>query len=152
MMGLLAQAALAAGGEVIGVIPRDLYDKKVAFTGLKDLRVVGTMHERKAAMAGLADGFMALPGGLGTLEETFEVLTWAQLGMHCKPCGLLDVCGYFTPLLEFLNHVTKQGFIDDDHRAMILSAEHPEELLHKFETYRPPVADKAEWALGLGQN
>ncbi len=149
MMGQLAQAALENGGEVIGVIPRDLHEKKVAFTGLADLRVVGTMHERKALMAGLADGFMALPGGLGTLEETFEILTWGQLGMHGKPCGLLDVAGFFSPLLAFLDQVTQEGFIDAAHRAMILSAETPGELLHQFENFRPVAADKAEWALGL---
>jgi len=132
------------------VIPRDLYDKKVAFTGLEDLRVVGTMHERKAAMAGLADGFMALPGGLGTLEETFEVLTWAQLGMHGKPCGLLDVCGYFAPLLAFLDRVTSEGFLDGVHRTQILTAADPEALLRQFENYRPVATDKAQWALDLG--
>ncbi len=152
MMGQLAQAALENGGEVIGVIPRDLYDRNVAFSGLTDLRVVGTMHERKALMAGLADGFMALPGGLGTLEEIFEILTWAQLGMHQKPCGLLDIAGYFTPLLRFLNHVAEQGFIDPPHRAMILSAEFPGDLLRQFENYKPIVADKAEWALGLTES
>jgi uncharacterized protein (TIGR00730 family) len=151
LMGRLAQAALDAGGEVIGVIPRDLHDRRVAFPGLKDLRVVGTMHERKATMAGLADGFLALPGGLGTLEETFEVLTWAQLGMHGKPCGLLDVCGYFTPLLAFLDQVTSEGFLDAAHRAMILTSETPDDLLRQFERYEPVVADKAQWALDLGQ-
>lgn len=149
MMGQLAQAALENGGEVIGVIPRNLHEKKVAFTGLADLRVVGTMHERKMLMAGLADGFMALPGGLGTLEETFEILTWAQLGMHRKPCGLLDVAGFFTPLLAFLDHLSTQGFVDGLHRAMVLSAESPAALLEKLECYEPVAADKAEWALGL---
>lgn len=96
MMGQLAQAALENGGEVIGVIPKELHERKVAFAGLSDLRVVGSMHERKALMAELADGFMALPGGLGTLEEIFEILTWAQLGMHHKPCGLLNVAQYYT--------------------------------------------------------
>ena len=151
MMGHLASAVLERGGEVVGVIPRELYEKKVAFTGLSDLRVVGTMHERKALMAELADGFMALPGGLGTLEEIFEMLTWAQLGMHGKPCGLLDVAGYFDPLLAFLDQVARQGFIDAPHRAMILSAATPGELLEKFAAYVPPAVDKAEWALGLGR-
>ena len=151
MMGYLARASLEHGGEVIGVIPRDLYEKKVAFTGLSDLRVVGTMHERKAVMAGLADGFMALPGGLGTLEEIFEMLTWAQLGMHRKPCGLLNVGNYYTPLLAFLDQVLAQGFLDSTHRAMILDAETPEELLIRFAAYQPPAADKAAWALDLGQ-
>jgi uncharacterized protein (TIGR00730 family) len=152
MMGQLAQAALENRGEVIGVIPRGLYERKVAFTGLSDLRVVESMHERKALMAELSDAFMALPGGLGTLEELFEILTWAQLGMHRKPCGLLNVAGYFTTLLTFLDQVTAEGFIDAPHRAMILSAEEPEDLLRQFERHQPPVADKAEWALGLEQS
>ncbi len=150
MMGHLARAARDNGGEVIGVIPRDLYEKKVAFAGLTDLRVVASMHERKALMAELSDGFMALPGGLGTLEEIFEVITWAQLGLHQKPCGLLNVSGFFAPLLAFLDGVSRQGFIDAAHRSMILTAEDPDDLLQKFETYRPPAADKAEWALGQG--
>jgi uncharacterized protein (TIGR00730 family) len=149
LMGQLAQAALENNGEVIGVIPKELYERKVAFQGLSDLRVVGSMHERKALMAGLADGFMAMPGGLGTLEELFEILTWAQLGLHHKPCGLLNVAGYFTPLLVFLDHVAAQGFIDAAHRSMILTSENPEDLLRQFENYQPSTADKAEWALGL---
>ncbi len=123
--------------------------RKVAFTGLSDLRVVGTMHERKALMAGLADGFMALPGGLGTLEEIFEMLTWAQLGMHRKPCGLLNVCGYFTPLLAFLDQVTSEGFLDAAHRAMILTAETPEELLRQFEALSP-VRSPTRRPMGAG--
>jgi len=151
MMGQLAQAALENGGEVIGVIPRELYEKKVAFSGLADLRVVESMHERKALMAELADGFMALPGGLGTLEEIFEMMTWAQLGMHGKPCGLLNVAHYYTQLLGFLDQVLAQRFLDAAHRSMILAAEHPEELLRQFEAYRPPAADKAAWALQMEQ-
>jgi uncharacterized protein (TIGR00730 family) len=151
MMGQLAQAVLENNGEVIGVIPKELYERKVAFNGLSDLRVVGSMHERKALMAGLADGFMALPGGLGTLEEIFEILTWAQLGMHHKPCGLLNVAGYFTPLLAFLDHVAAQGFIDAAHRLMILTSKNPEDLLRQFENYQPSTADKAEWALGMAK-
>lgn len=148
MMGQLAQAALDAGGEVIGVIPRALHERNVAFNGLTDLRVVATMHERKALMAELADGFMALPGGLGTLEETLEILTWAQLGMHQKPCGLLNAAGFFSPLLALLDHISTQGFVDGVHRGMVLSAESPAGLLEKLERYEPIVADKAEWALG----
>lgn len=151
MMGRLARAAREGGGEVIGVIPRALFERKVAFAGLSDLRVVETMHERKAQMAELADGFMALPGGLGTLEETFEILTWAQLGLHRKPCGLLDVAGFFRPLLAFLDHVAEQGFIDAPHRSMILSAGTAEGLLRELERYEPVASDKAEWALGLGE-
>ena len=149
MMGQLAQAALENSGDVIGVIPRGLHERNVAFSGLGDLRVVGSMHERKALMAELADGFIALPGGLGTLEEIFEILTWAQLGMHRKPCGLLNVTGYFTPLLDFLDRVVAEGFLDAAHRSMILVSGDPEDLLRQFETYRSPTADKAQWALGL---
>jgi uncharacterized protein (TIGR00730 family) len=147
LMGQLARAALENGGEVIGVIPRELHEKRVAFSGLSDLRVVGSMHERKAMMAELADGFMALPGGLGTLEEIFEILTWAQLGIHHKPCGLLNVGNFYTPLLAFLDQVVEQGFLDAAHRSMILTAENPEELLQQFQYYRPSTADKAAWAL-----
>jgi uncharacterized protein (TIGR00730 family) len=149
MMGQVAQAALENNGEVIGVIPRALHERNVALHGLSDLRVVGSMHERKAIMAELSDGFMALPGGLGTLDELFEILTWAQLGMHHKPCGLLNVAGYFTPLFSFLDRVVAEGFLDAAHRSLILSAEHPQDLLTQFETYKPSTADKAEWALGF---
>jgi len=149
MMGQLAQAALENNGDVIGVIPRGLHERNVAFSGLSDLRVVGSMHERKALMAELADAFMALPGGLGTLDEMFEILTWGQLGMHRKPCGLLNIAGYFTPLLDFLDRVVAEGFLDAAHRSMILVSGDPEDLLRQFETYQSPTADKAEWALGL---
>ena len=132
------------------MIPRELHEKRVAFSGLSDLRVVGTMHERKALMAELADGFMALPGGLGTLEEIFEILTWAQLGLHRKPCGLLNVGDFYTPLLAFLDQVVVRGFLDAAHRSMILTAENPEELLQQFANYRPVSADKAALALEQG--
>ncbi len=149
MMGQLARAAQENSGEVIGVITRELFAKRVGYSKIADMRVVETMHERKALMAELSDAFIALPGGLGTLEEIFEMITWAQLGIHQKPCGLLNVAGYFIPLLEFLDHVTEQGFIDAPHRAMVLAADDPEELLRKFECHKPIAADKAEWALGL---
>jgi uncharacterized protein (TIGR00730 family) len=149
MMGQLARAAQENDGEIIGVMPRELFAKRVGFPDIADMRVVETMHERKALMAELSDGFIALPGGFGTLEELFEMITWAQLGIHQKPCGLLNVAGYFTPLLAFLDQITAQGFVDAVHRDMILTAEAPEELLKQFESYCPPVADKAEWALGL---
>ncbi|MBG0776042.1 MAG: TIGR00730 family Rossman fold protein [Desulfovibrionaceae bacterium] len=145
LMGELADAALGAGGEVTGVMPRALVDKELAHTGLTDLRVVETMHERKALMAELADGFVAMPGGLGTLEEIFEVLTWAQLGFHGKPCGLLDVRGYYRSLALFLDHITGQGFVMPAHREMILVDEDPGLLLERFARYRPVVRDK--WAL-----
>ena len=148
-MGQVAQAALAAGGEVIGVIPRALVEMEVAYTGLSDLRVVDTMHERKALMADLADGFVALPGGLGTIDEFFEVLTWAQLGMHHKPCGLLNVCGYYDRLIDFLDHAVEQQFVQAAHRHMVLVAESAEALLDAFVAYRPPQVNKAQWILRM---
>jgi len=151
MMGQLAKAVIEQGGEVIGVIPRELLEKKVAFTELSDLRVVGSMHERKALMAELADGFIALPGGLGTLEEFFEVWTWAQLGLHQKPCGLLNICDYYSPLITFLDHLVTQRFLAAAHRSMVMVEEHPEALLEQFDQYRAPIVDKAAWALQLGQ-
>lgn len=151
MMGQLANAVIEQGGEVIGVIPRELLEKRVAYTGLSDLRVVGSMHERKALMAELADGFIALPGGLGTLEEFFEVWTWAQLGLHQKPCGLLNICDYCTPLITFLDHLVTQGFLAAAHRSMVMVEEHPETLLEQFDQYRAPIVDKAAWALQFGQ-
>lgn len=138
LMGRLADTVLAAGGEVIGVIPRALVEQEVAHHGLVDLRVVGSMHERKALMADLADGFVALPGGLGTLDELFEILTWAQLGLHSKPIGLLDVRGYFAPLLAFLDGAVAARFIAPAHRAMLHVADDPAALLAAFRAYAPP--------------
>jgi uncharacterized protein (TIGR00730 family) len=147
----IAAAALEAGGEVIGVIPQDLVNKEVAFTELTDLRVVSSMHERKALMAELSDGFIALPGGLGTLEELLEVLAWAQLGLHQKPCGLLNVCGYFDALVGFLGHAVGQRFMIPEHLAMLLVEEHPEALLTQFAHYVPPRVDKAAWAFEMAK-
>ena len=138
LMGRLAGAALAAGGDVIGVIPRSLVDMEVAHTGLSELRVVDTMHERKALMADLADAFIALPGGIGTLDELFEVLTWAQLGLHTKPVGLLDRDGYFDSLLAFLDRAVSARFVQPVHRAMLLVDDDPERLLAAFQAYTPP--------------
>lgn len=149
MMGKVAEAVLEKGGEVIGVIPKGLVDKEVAFTGLADLRVVGSMHERKALMADLSDGFIALPGGLGTIEEFLEVVTWAQLGIHPKPCGLLNVEQYYNRLLDFLDHTVNEKFVECEHRSMIMVDENPERLLEKFEVYQPPTIDKAQWVLQL---
>lgn len=118
LMGVVADAALAGGGEVIGVLPRGLFDREVAHPGLTDLRLVGSMHERKALMAELADGFLALPGGIGTLDELFEIWTWAQLGIHAKPIGLLNLGGYFDPLLTFLDRQVAEGFLKASHRAL----------------------------------
>ncbi|MBN1976616.1 MAG: TIGR00730 family Rossman fold protein [Anaerolineae bacterium] len=150
-MGQLASAALAAGGEVTGVIPEQLAAKEVAFTELADLQVVGSMHARKARMVELSDGFIALPGGLGTFEEFFEALTWAQLGLHHKPCGLLNVCGYYDKLMAFLDHAVAQQFVKAEYRAMALVDEDPERLLEKFAAYRPPEIDKAAWILQLNE-
>jgi len=143
MMGVVADAALQAGGEVIGVIPEKLFQKEgVAHAHLSKLHVVDSMHERKALMAELADAFIALPGGLGTIEEFFEVLTWAQLGIHWKPCGLLDVCHYYDKLLEFLDDAVAQRFVKAEHRSMVLVAETPEMLLQQFQSYQAPQVDK----------
>ena len=141
-MGEIANSAMQARGEVIGVIPRSLVEKEVAHGGLTDLRVVDSMHQRKALMAELSDGFIAMPGGLGTLEEFFEVLTWAQLGMHTKPCGLLNVGGFYDRLLAFLDHAAEQRFIKPVHRASVLIADSPERLLAEFEMYRAPLVEK----------
>jgi len=139
LMGALAGAALEAGGSVVGVIPGALLEKEGRHEGLTRLEVVDSMHERKARMAELADGFVSLPGGLGTLEETCEMLTWAQLGFHAKPCGLLNVGGYFGPLIEFLDRAVDEGFVDPGDRDLLEVAAGPEELLRRFRE-RPPRA------------
>jgi uncharacterized protein (TIGR00730 family) len=139
VMRAIADAVLAAGGEVIGVIPRALVDREVAHHGLTELRVVDTMHVRKATMAELADGFIALPGGFGTLDELFEILTWAQLGMHRKPIGLLDVSGFWGPLLALVEHMVKEGFVPEDQRALLLVETDPQALLAKMEGWTPPA-------------
>ena len=144
LMGAVADAALAAGGEVVGVIPQHLVDREVAHDGLTELRVTGSMHERKALMADLADGFVALPGGLGTLEELAEVLTWSQLGLQSKPCGLLDVEGFFDPLLAFLDHTVTERFVSTEHRALVLAADRPDALLDLLAGWRPG-APGAKW-------
>jgi uncharacterized protein (TIGR00730 family) len=139
LMGVLADAALDAGGEVIGVIPRLLFEKEIAHDKLTSLRVVGSMHERKALMSDLADGgFIALPGGLGTLEELFEVWTWGQLGYHGKPVALLNVAGFYDPLLAFLDGVVRRRFIHAEHRAMLLVGDEPEEVLARLRAYACP--------------
>jgi uncharacterized protein (TIGR00730 family) len=150
-MGQIANAALEAGGEVIGVIPEQLVEKEVAFAELENLHVVGSMHERKALMVELSDGFIALPGGFGTFEEFFEVLTWAQLGMHHKPCGFLNVSGYYDQLIGFLDHAVDQQFLRTEYRAMVLLDEDAEGLLAKFAAYQPPEIDKAAWILQLNE-
>jgi uncharacterized protein (TIGR00730 family) len=129
LMGVLADAVLRAGGEVVGVIPQALVDRELAHGGLTRLHVVKSMHERKALMADLADGFVALPGGFGTADELMEILTWAQLGLHSKPVGLLQVNGFFDPLLAWLDRCVGEGFVRPEHRRMLVSASDPEALL-----------------------
>ena len=144
LMAVVADAVLAAGGEVIGVIPQHLVDKEVAHRGLSDLRVTGSMHERKALMADLSEGFVALPGGYGTLEEFAEVLTWSQLGLQHKPCGLLDVAGFYRPLLTFLDHAVSERFIRSEHRDLVLAHTDPACLLDAIDGWAPP-AEVAKW-------
>jgi uncharacterized protein (TIGR00730 family) len=141
-MGVLANTVLAEGGRVIGIIPQAIVDREVVHRGLSDLRVVSSMHERKALMAELSDGFIALPGGLGTLNEVFEILTWGQLGLHQKPCGLLNIRDYYRGLIDFLDHAVAERFITDVHRAMLLVEEDPERLLEHFERYQAPAVAK----------
>ena len=142
LMKIAANAALAAGGEVIGVIPEALVDLEIAHRGLTELKIVGSMHERKATMAELSDGFAALPGGLGTLEETFEVLTWSQLGYHGKPCGMLDVGGYFRELFAMLDRAVAEKFISPAHRSLVIADADAASLLGRMEAYRPVAAGK----------
>lgn len=142
LMGVVADAALEAGGQVIGVIPEALVQMEIGHAGLTELRVVHSMHERKALMADLADGFVALPGGFGTLEEFFEVLTWAQLGFHHKPCCLLNAEGYYDLLLDLCDRTVEQGFVKGENRALILSARSVEDALEQITTYQPIFTPK----------
>ncbi len=142
LMGTVADSVLGNGGQVIGVIPEALAEKEVAHRGLTDLRVVTSMHERKALMAELSTAFIALPGGLGTLEELFEVLTWVQLGIHTKPCGLVNVGGYFNGLLEFISHAVEERFLKPDHQSMILVDSDIKALLDAVEAFVPPAVEK----------
>jgi uncharacterized protein (TIGR00730 family) len=142
LMGAVADAVLEAGGEVIGVIPQALVDREIAHAGVADLRIVGSMHERKALMADLSDGFVALPGGMGTLEELFEVYTWTQLGLHSKPLGLLDVRAYFAKLAAFLDHAVAERFVTVEHREMLVVESRAEALLEAFRRWRPPARSK----------
>ena len=141
-MGVLANTVLAEGGHVIGIIPQAVLGREVVHRGLSELRVVTSMHERKALMAELSDGFIALPGGLGTLDEVFEILTWGQLGLHQKPCGLLNIRDYYRRLVDFLDHAVSERFITEVHRAMLLVEEEPERLLDHFERYKAPAVAK----------
>jgi len=147
IMGHLAKACLDSGGEVIGVIPQKLYDWGLAYMRVTRLHVVGSMHERKAMMSELSDGFIALPGGLGTIEEFFEALTWAQLGIHRKPCGLLNTGHYYDKLIDFIDHSVEQDFLEAVYKDMIQVDEEPDALLKKFSLYEAPKASKALWVL-----
>lgn len=142
LMGVLADAALAGGGEVIGVIPHALFAKELGHTGISDLRIVHTMHERKSLMATLADGFIALPGGFGTLDELCEIVTWAQLGIHHKPCAVLNVDGYFDGFLQFLDTAVAQGFLRSEHRALLIVSPQLNDLLEQMADYRSPIHEQ----------
>ncbi|MFZ0912031.1 MAG: TIGR00730 family Rossman fold protein [Candidatus Korobacteraceae bacterium] len=136
LMGVLADTILARGGRAIGVIPESLMAKEVGHTGLTELRIVNSMHERKAVMSDLSDGFIALPGGFGTLEEFCEVVTWSQLGLQSKPCGLLNVENYYAPLLELFDHAVREGFLREENRGLVLDDEDPARLLEKLKVFR----------------
>jgi hypothetical protein len=142
LMGEVADAVLAAGGEVTGVIPRGLMEREVGHRGLTTLHVTGTMHERKALMVDLSDGFVALPGGYGTLDELCEALTWSQLGIHARPCGILNVDGYFDALLALFDHAVREGFVREPHRALVLEASEPAALLDAMARFRPAATEK----------
>lgn len=141
LMGEVATASMKNGGNVIGVIPKSFADK-VAHNDLSELHIVDSMHERKSKMFELSDGFIALPGGMGTMEEVFEIMTWAQLGFHEKPCGLLNICGYFDKLLEFLDYAVTQRFVRQEHRNMLLVENNITKLLVQFENYEVPKVEK----------
>jgi uncharacterized protein (TIGR00730 family) len=136
-MGAMADAAVAAGGEVVGVIPKSLVDREIAHPGLSELVVASDLHERKAKMASLADAFLTLPGGAGTLEELFEVFTWAQLGLHAKPIALLDVAGYYQPMLRFLDHMSDEGFLGRTYREKLIVETDVERVLDRYTAYAP---------------
>jgi hypothetical protein len=142
LMGVLADAALAAGGRVIGVLPGHLSRREVAHAGLTEMHIVASMHERKALMAQRADAFIALPGGLGTLEELFEVLTWSQLGLHAKPCALLNADGYYDRIIDFLDQSVARGFVQPRHRDMLLVDTDPARLLDRFARYSAPPVER----------
>lgn len=141
LMGALAEGCMAAGGHVTGIIPGFLEAKEIANVQVSDLRVVGSMHERKTLMAELSDGFIALPGGIGTFEELFEIWTWSQLGQHRKPCGLLNVAGFYDRLVAFLDGVVEQGFLKEDHRHTLLVGSEAPALLDAFAAYEPPTGE-----------
>ena len=149
LMGVIADAVLAEGGHAIGVIPHALVAREIAHRSLPDLRIVNSMHDRKATMAGLADAFIALPGGFGTFEELCEVITWTQLGVHRKPCGLLNVEGFYDPLISLFDRGADAGFIKAINRQIVLSATDPGELLDRLA--HPPALPEAEWVTGISE-
>lgn len=142
LMGMMADAALEAGGRVIGVMPHLLIGKEVAHPGLTELHAVESMHQRKTLMADLSDGFIALPGGVGTLEEIFEVYTWTQIGFHTKPCAFLNVAGFYSPLFRFLEHAVSQRFVREEHHRMLVMEESIEDILERFDNDKPVITDK----------
>ncbi|HYE72411.1 MAG TPA: TIGR00730 family Rossman fold protein [Blastocatellia bacterium] len=142
LMGVIADTVMAEGGEVIGIIPEALEAREVGHQNLSELRIVHSMHERKAMMAELSDAFIALPGGYGTFEEFCEVITWVQLGLHQKPCGLLNVAGYYSPLLALFDHAVAEGFVRSSHRSIVLEDEDPERMIALLEKHIPPQVEK----------
>jgi uncharacterized protein (TIGR00730 family) len=142
LMGVIADAALGAGGHVIGVMPRGVIASEIAHPGLTQLHMVGSMHERKALMEQLSDAFIAMPGGFGTLDEFFEILTWAQLGLHRKPCGIFNIAGYYDRLLGMLDHAMGEGFLKETHRHLLLSEDTPEKLLSRMAQFESPSVGK----------
>ena len=149
LMGRIAEAVIAGGGEVIGVIPEFLIEKELAYEGVSELRAVQSMSERKAVMAELSDAFVALPGGYGTLDELVEMLSWTQLGIHHKPCGLLNTRDYYDALLDFFDRSVSENFLQPEHRSMLLVETDPATLLDRLESWTPPAIDKTKWILGL---
>lgn len=147
LMGEIAKTVHGLGGKVIGVIPESLEKKELAYKDIDDLRVVSSMHERKALISELSDAYIAMPGGFGTIEEIFEVLTWAQLGFHKKPCGFLNTKNYFSKLIDFIDHAIDHQFIEREFKSIILCNEDPAKLINQFKIYKAPEIDKAELAL-----
>lgn len=145
LMGKIAETLIENNGKVTGVIPRNLFVKEVANTDLENLHVVNSMHERKAMMAEMADAFIALPGGFGTFEELFEILTWAQLGFHKKPVGILNINGYYDKLLEFIDNAIDQKFVKEEHKQMFVVEKDPKKIVEKIKSYSPVVINKVEW-------
>jgi hypothetical protein len=152
IMGEIANAVLAGGGRAIGVIPKTLVDKELAHRSLTELRVVNTMHERKALMSELSDAFIALPGGIGTLEEFFEVLTWAQLGFQKKPCGLLNIAGYYDHLIAFIDKMVSEGFLNESHRELMVIEKDPDAIIEKLKSHKPVFTDKWLNEFNLNRN